>query len=538
MAILGNKKVAIPIRPNSPTPDAASRREGVPFHNLFNFSRVRTPGKSITGVLEKPVLKDSRQDIPKADLAVVRTWVALEEKIVCDHKAGPFQKTQEKKDADIRPSVPGAVSSKQGAPSRGFFNFSKKQVPSNDIPKVLNRAAVSSSQSKVSKPDVKGIQRWVAMEEKIVHDPGIVRGQRIDEKKLQKIKIVGPQAQRPAASATSKTQASFGGFFSFLKPQAPRENTVNISREVNGAKEVVAKSPLLDPSQVNVAAVKNWVASEEDVVQGYKEQKTLRPKDADLLPRVPTRHVTSIPESLRTQTNVPLPQGALSAQESVRDEGKVLRGVGRFLWVLGWLVAGILVFLYAQAIFLSYQTDQKNARLESENKRLEQSFGALKNASDDQAAEMIWLRSQLQDMTWELKDARSEMVTLRNTVRTKDEIVQALKAQTQALEKILSQERAVALPPVADVPRERYSAMGASVVRGLVSSINDQQGFIVVNLGSSQGIHSGQWIMVARSEKQLAVGRVDRVYPTMSVAKLRDKKMFQMIQEGDSVFFS
>lgn len=545
MAILGNKKVVIPQRPSGPAPDLASRKEGVPFHNLFNFSGVRTPGKSITSVLEKPVHHDPRSKVPqvlqpkisKNDLGVIRDWVAMEEKII--HTPGPVQKATEKKNGAIRQSIPAVAASKQGASSHGFFNFLKARASQKDVSKVQDRPVVNAFQAKVLKTDPKAVASWVAMEERIVHDPKVSLERVSGDVKFKKIKIVGPQVPPAAGRTASKEKASSGGLFSFLRPRSSRENPTSVSTEIKGSQEAVVRALPLDLSKAHVAAVKNWVVSEEEAVLGHREQKTLAPKDAG--PEIKSSSSPSplLPQKLSPRTNAFPAQRTLSMKEPVRDLRGASQGLRKFLWVSGWIVAGVFMFFYVREISLTYKAEQRSSHLQNEKYELEQSYAALKNTSDDQAAEMVWLRSQLQDMTWELKGARADIVTLQNTVRTKDEIALALKAQTEALEKIVSQQaKAATVPTPADPSGDTGARWEASAIRGQITSINDRQGFVVTNVGSSQGIRSGQWVMIARFDKKLGFGRIDRAYPTMSVAKLRDPKMFQVIREGDSVYFS
>jgi hypothetical protein len=182
---------------------------------------------------------------------------------------------------------------------------------------------------------------------------------------------------------------------------------------------------------------------------------------------------------------------------------------------------------------------QKLSQLKNEKKLLEQSYAVLKNTLEDQRAEMQWLNSELQDATSELKTARSEANVLRNTVQTQKDIISALKAQGQAFEKIIDQGGLSALSgAAAGFSLERFSTGRTAMFQGEVASINERQGFIVINMGAAQGAYPGRWIAISRNGRGVAVGRVDRAYPTMSVAVLRSSGMLRAIQEGDSVFFS
>ncbi len=372
----------------------------------------------------------------------------------------------------------------------------------------------------------------------------------------KKIKIIHRNGQDVSGPGAPKKGGKFFNFFSSPRPEARGNHTTT------ALKEPVLKSAPLEVPRADLAAVKNWAAQEEKIVHEYKEQRTAPFKRAVLLPQIPAKQPSPAFETFSTQTAVFASSGAPKLK---RGSGKTSSGLGRFFWVLGCLGAGALVLLYLQAVSSDRGTSQQFAQLQSEKTRLGRSYAALQNASENQSAEMKWLTGQLQEVASKLRTAQAEKVAfeqglekkyreelmaitvryeseiarLRGALQTQDAIVSALKAQGQAFEKIIDQTGMSALSgAAAGLSQGSFSTGGNAGFQGEVTSVNEGQRFVVVSRGADQGIRSGCWITISRSGVELAVGRIDRVYPTTSAAVLRDAGMLQLIQEGDAVSFS
>jgi len=347
----------------------------------------------------------------------------------------------------------------------------------------------------------------------------------------KKIKIIHRNGQSVSGPLASKKAATLFGLFNFQRAQAPAKNFATLP------KESASESSQVDVPRADLAAVKNWVALEEKIVHGYKEQKTV--KSSVPLTKAPVKSSLPAFETFSTQTAVSSSSNVPSLKDPRPDLGRTFLGLGKFLLVMGWLATGVLALLYFQETFVNRETSQKLAQIQSEKTQLEQSYAALKTVSEDQSAEIAWLNSQLHDRALELKAAKSEIAALQGAARTQNAIVDALRAQSQAFEKIVDQGGMSAFSgAAAGLSQEQFPREGASAIQGQVTSVNERQGFAVISMGASQGAHPGRWITISRGGRGLAVGRVDRVYPTMSVVVLRQAGMLQMIQEGDSVFFS
>jgi hypothetical protein len=376
-----------------------------------------------------------------------------------------------------------------------------------------------------------------------------------------KIKIIHRNAQSTSMPAAPKKGITFFNLFYFPKAQIPVKSTAT------ALKEPIMKTSSPNISRTDLTAVRNWVALEEKIVHGYKEQKTAQPKGIVPLSQTPAKQSPPAFETFSTQTAVSSSSTVPKLKNPPRDSERTFLVLERFLLVLGWLAAGAFVFLFVQETFLSHETLQKLSQLQDDKKQLEQSYSSLKYVSEDQVVEIEWLNDKLQGTTSELRVAKSELGAakselgaakselraakselraakseidvLQNTARTQNAIVNALKAQSQAFEKIIGQGSTSAFSgAVAGLSQEQFLAGRNSVLQGEVISVNERQGFMVISVGADQGARSGSWITISRDGRGLAVGRIERAYPTMSVAVPRSSGMLRTIQEGDSVSFS
>jgi hypothetical protein len=457
-------------------------KKGLTLFGLFTFSRAGSLVKNTITALKEPVLKSSPLNVPRVNLTTVKNWVALEEKIVHDYKE---QKTAQSKSIVSLPKTP----TKQPLPGSSNLN---------------------------------------------------------------------DQGKKASVSLAAKKGFSLFGFIASPKIES-RKSGADLPQKPS------SKSSRLDIPRVDLTTVRNWVALEEKIVHDYKEKKTVQFKRVVPLSQAPTKQSRPVFETFSTQTAVSSPSISPALKDTLRGSGEVFSTLGRFLLVLGGLAVGVFILSHIQTTFSNRETLQKLVQLQNEKEQLGQSYATLKNVSEGQRAEMKWLNSQLHDMALQVKTAKadriayernlekkyreelmritvryeSELAALRGTVQTQNAIVDALKAQVQAFEKVIDQAGMSALSgAAAGLSQEPFSMSETSVLQGKVTSVNEQQGFVVLNMGATQGVHSGRWITIIRSGIGLAVGRIDRVYPTMSVAVFRNAGILQVIQEGDSVSFS
>jgi len=379
--------------------------------------------------------------------------------------------------------------------------------------------------------------------------------QKLSSPKIQIIHRNGRSVSTPVKKA-----GSFFGLFAPTGAEGRAKATRAVLKEPL-VKGVPPRVPKVDPD-----LVKSWVGLEEKIVHDYKEQKSAFFKHRPLLSQTPLKPKPFVPafETFSTQTTFSLSSSVPKLKEAVRLPKKTSRGTGRSFSVLVGLAVCALGLVYVQGILSSREASRQLVQLQDEKKQLEQTYAALKNVSASQTAEMQGLNSQLRDRAAELKTVEeqsnvfnqnlekkyrgelmrltvqyeTQLKALREAVQTRDAIVNALRAQIQAFEKIMDPARIAAVSGgAAGFSRRPFSGTGMSALQGSILSVNGRQGFVVVNLGSDQGARSGRGVIISRNGVELTSGRIDRVYPSMSAVLVRDEEILSRLQEGDGISF-
>lgn len=376
----------------------------------------------------------------------------------------------------------------------------------------------------------------------------------------KKIRIIDKNGRDVPDPMTLKRGGAFLGFFASLGAEF---------REKTGA--ALVKEPLLKGlhrpiSRADLATVKNWVSLEEKIVHDYKEQKTVllrRPVSPLNIPEA--NPILPAFETFSTQTTAFLLSSSSKFKALTRPPRGFSPHIERFLWALGWLVVGGLMFFYVQGNLVRHDAVRQLTELQNEKKQLEKSYNNLEKTSAIQDVEIKWLNHQLREMDEAPgsvtnegtaydrggeKKYREELVqltiqyeiqldALRRAVRTRDAVINALETQSRVLKSIIGQVRMAAISGVASNFFQRPSLnTGTSLSQGHVLQVNGRQGFIVIDLGAEQGAGSGREVTISRGGVVFADGRVDRVYPTSSAVVIHDGGMLPVIQEGDNVSFS
>lgn len=380
----------------------------------------------------------------------------------------------------------------------------------------------------------------------------------MQELSRKKIKIIRRDNQNVSHVEAPKKGLKFPNFFSVSAVATRTKKDIAVSQEP------VFKSSPMRMSRSNLTDIRSWVALEEKIVQDYREQKTVSSPRPVLLPKSPEKKIP--PPTVETFTvpgKAPLSPKTFK-KEPFHGPPWALALVG-YLLVCGWLAAGTFIFLHVRETRSNRENLQRLAYLQNDKQQQVLAYTALKNVSENQQTELKRLRGQFHDAAEELRIAKidraayaqglekkyreelmqitvryeSQLANLRNTVGAQKAIVNALKVQSQVFEKLMDQVGIAAFSGVAArFSQEPFSRSGTSVLQGEVTSIHEQQRFVLINLGAAQGARSGRRITIFRRGTPLATARIDRVYPSISAALIENADMLRMIQEGDSVSFS
>lgn len=374
---------------------------------------------------------------------------------------------------------------------------------------------------------------------------------KVGEKKIMIIRRTGQGVSGSFLSGKG------GTWFGFSGPSRDAEGARNA---MGGSGGSAIKHSQPHSPQAGLAAVKNWVALEEKIVHDYKEPRPTALRNAVSPPRPSARPLVPAFETFSTQT-------AASPFSRVKGTGsqRIFSRIVGSLVLFGWIFAGIFMHMHAQDVSSSRLAAQGIAHLQNEKERLERSEAALKGVSMDQAEEIGRLNDSIRGMASELQTVKADAIArerslenqyreelmritvgyeagldaLRSAVQTQNAVVKALKTQNQVFDRIVDQVSVSALSGAAAGFSRGSLPVGETFPpQGKVASVNGRRGFIVVDWGGEQGVRTGVPVTISRSGIVLADGRVDRVYPTMSVAILRDPGMLPVIQAGDNVSFS
>jgi hypothetical protein len=219
----------------------------------------------------------------------------------------------------------------------------------------------------------------------------------------KKIRIIDKNGQDVPDPITLKRGAAFFGFFVSLGAEF---------REKTGAalvNEPLLKSLHLPISRADLATVKNWVSLEEKIVHDYKEQKTALLRHPAPPPKTPEGN-PPIPafETFSTQTTAFLSTSSSKLKALAHSPRRFFPGIERFLWTLGWLVVGGLVFFYVQGTLARHDAVRQFTELQNEKKQLEKSYAGLEKTSAIQNAEIKWLNRQLHETDEALRSVKNE----------------------------------------------------------------------------------------------------------------------------------
>ena len=162
----------------------------------------------------------------------------------------------------------------------------------------------------------------------------------------------------------------------------------------------------------------------------------------------------------------------------------------------------------------------------------------------------------LTDQLGRLRDehtALQRQMTSLNQAKTQLEqkVVELSKHPTVELDKVVVNPLAASSPTVsagasdsaaspqtqadADTASSPPPSVEASPLQGQIIVVNREYDFIVVNLGSNQGLALGQEFQVVRGDQVLGRVKVEKVYEELSAAAILPNSNKDAIREGDAV---
>ncbi len=200
--------------------------------------------------------------------------------------------------------------------------------------------------------------------------------------------------------------------------------------------------------------------------------------------------------------------------------------------------------------------------LNTQAKKLADDLAAEKRAREAVSAELVKTRTEADDLnsrlrtqenekrliTGELAKAKQSYQALSNELTTLRQAKEALErrvkemltSQANEAEKIVvkppQQGQQVPAPSGPAAPaRTTPAPTVAKLTDGKVLVVNREFNFVVVNLGSKDGMQVGTKVNILRGNKKIGSAQVERVYENMSAATLLVEEQKGQIKEGDSI---
>ncbi len=175
-------------------------------------------------------------------------------------------------------------------------------------------------------------------------------------------------------------------------------------------------------------------------------------------------------------------------------------------------------------------------------KTLADQFAQEKRARESLTSELAQVRRETTDLKGRLETERKEKLTLTEELAKAKQSYQALgnelttlRQAKEALEKRVKEMLSSQTGEAERIVVKPASASDVKSLEGKVLVVNREFNFVVVNLGSKDGIQAGTALAVYRGDKMLGKAQAEKIYDNMTAATLLSEETKGQIKEGDLV---
>ena len=196
--------------------------------------------------------------------------------------------------------------------------------------------------------------------------------------------------------------------------------------------------------------------------------------------------------------------------------------------------------LYAQEVRLAESkanTDTHNVNI----KRLDNEISGLnsekapvdkKIATAENAVKEISERfpgTTLQNVAEKIKQLESDLETAKQDLATR-------KTELEVVNKKVAVNE-VRIEKAEKVQTDRLSSIGRNATEGLITAVNKDWGFVLVNIGKDQGVQGDSELIVQRDGIRIGNLNVVSIQPGLTVADINQKGLSGSVEPGDKVIF-
>ena len=148
-------------------------------------------------------------------------------------------------------------------------------------------------------------------------------------------------------------------------------------------------------------------------------------------------------------------------------------------------------------------------------------------------------RNEKEELTGELAKAKQSYQSLSNELTTLRQAKEALEKRVKEMltARAKEAERIVVKPPLGAPALVFPSAASAlpPALAGRILVVNREFNFVVVSLGSKDGILAGNRFNVVRGGTPVGTVEAERIYDNMAAANVLEEESRKAIQEGDTI---
>ena len=196
--------------------------------------------------------------------------------------------------------------------------------------------------------------------------------------------------------------------------------------------------------------------------------------------------------------------------------------------------------LYAQEVRLAESkanTDSHNVNI----KRLDNEIAGLnsekapvdkKIATAENAVKEISERfpgTTLQNVADKIKQLESDLETAKQDLATRKTELEVVNKKVAANE--------VRIEKAEKVQADRLSSIGRNATEGMITAVNTDWGFVLVNIGKDQGVQGDSELIVKRNGIRIGNLNVVSIQPGLTVADIYQKGLSGSVEPGDKVIF-
>ncbi len=212
------------------------------------------------------------------------------------------------------------------------------------------------------------------------------------------------------------------------------------------------------------------------------------------------------------------------------------------LSIIAWSLYGTNKANFDKTLLLTEHNVALEASIEKiteQKKSVEDKLAGLMAENDTSLAKISEYSARIEAMTSEHKINEESLLTERNKLTSAiamlNQEVSGKNSEILFLKKILKKNNKKPMEKSRTINLKPIVVTGAKYVSGKILEVNKAYEFVIVNLGSNDGITTDDTLFVFRRKAMIGKVVVREIAPEYSAAKILYKSLSDMVRKGDIV---